>query len=265
MSRKRHTPSVSFFAFQDIITSVVGVFVLITLIMVLELTERTVESNSKDDLIKDTLSESLKSLEEEIRETQNTVAQLTTKAIASAAVVDSKAHREQLDKRLKQLEERRRKFESQNQTINQANIRAQGELRQLEGESAEVDKKKEELKKLLAKLNQIDMAIEQFIDNTNLFRQSSLGGRSVIIIEIQRDNITSTKLRTMQQSRYEQPSEFATFRKSIQGTDMASHHFLILVRPGGSNLFARCQALLNDLGASYGYDLIDDSRPASEN
>jgi small-conductance mechanosensitive channel len=259
VGRKRHTPTVSFFAFQDIITSVVGVLVLVTLIMVLELTQQTVEAKSKDEMVRDTLSESLKSLEEEIRTTQDTIAELSQKAVTSAAIVDSKAHREQLDKRLKQLEERRRKFESQNQSIHQANVRAQGEMRQLEEQSAEVEKKKDELKKLLAKLNQIDTAIEQFIDNTNLFRQSSLGGRSVIIIEIQKDSITSTKLSSMEQSRYEQPKDFDAFRKSIQGTNIASHHFLILIRPGGSPLFTRCQALLNDLSASYGYDLIDDS------
>lgn len=40
MRRKLSGPGVSFFAFQDIITAVVGIFILITLIMILELLEK---------------------------------------------------------------------------------------------------------------------------------------------------------------------------------------------------------------------------------
>ena len=45
MSRRTIGPGVSFFAFQDIITAVVGIFILITLTLILELNQR-VESAS---------------------------------------------------------------------------------------------------------------------------------------------------------------------------------------------------------------------------
>ena len=66
MRRKQTAPSVSFFAFQDIITSVVGIFVLIALIMILQLIERTVEGQASSDQVADQLSETLSLLRVEV-------------------------------------------------------------------------------------------------------------------------------------------------------------------------------------------------------
>ena len=69
MSRRRaQGPSVSFFAFQDIITSVVGIFVLITLIMMVDLVRRTGSSSASQELVADTFSVAIADLEMQLEQ-----------------------------------------------------------------------------------------------------------------------------------------------------------------------------------------------------
>ena len=69
MSRRTIGPGVSFFAFQDIITAVVGIFILITLTLILELNQR-VESAS------DAPESSAPNIEQEIIELEKQNAEL---------------------------------------------------------------------------------------------------------------------------------------------------------------------------------------------
>lgn len=263
MARKHAAPSVSFFAFQDIITSVVGIFVLITLIMVLELADRTVAGSGKGNQVEDTLSETIKLLDEQVQSSKELVAKLQKSAAASTTVasVDSKSRREELEKELKQLEERRKKFESKQTATSQANTRSEGTLRQLEEQSVETDKKMDELKMLLAKLNQIDTAIETFIDNSNVFRHSNISGRAITVTELRRNEIDVTKLSSMQRTTFSEPGAFEKWKQWVNSQNLNSTHFLILVRPGGSTLFNKSQGFLKGLGASFGFDVTDDPLP----
>ena len=72
MGKRRSTSnSVSFFAFQDIITSVVGIFVLITLIMAIELAQSVADaSEASSEGVSADLLKSLASLEAGIAEMQ---------------------------------------------------------------------------------------------------------------------------------------------------------------------------------------------------
>ncbi len=68
---KTYGTGVSFFAFQDIITSVVGIFVLITLIMVVELAQSVSDSNATNSQsISQAVLDSLAALELEVTELQ---------------------------------------------------------------------------------------------------------------------------------------------------------------------------------------------------
>jgi hypothetical protein len=261
MARKHSAPSISFFAFQDIITSVVGIFVLITLIMVLELADRTVVGSTKGNQVEDTLSATVKLLDEQLQSTKELVAnrQQAAAAANTVASLDSQSRREELKKELMQIEERRKKFESKHIVTSQANTRSEGTLRQLEEQSIETKKKKDELKLLLAKLNQIDTAIETFIDNSNVFRQSNLGGRSITITELRRNTIDVTVLQSMKRTTFSEPGAFEKWKQWVNSQNSNATHFLILVRPGGSTLFSKSQKFLNGLGASYGFDVTDDT------
>ena len=69
--RKAQGPSVSFFAFQDIITSVVGIFVLITLIMMVDLVTRKASASSSKKFVEDTYSSAIADLELQLQELQS--------------------------------------------------------------------------------------------------------------------------------------------------------------------------------------------------
>ena len=78
--RKAQGPSVSFFAFQDIITSVVGIFVLITLIMMVELVTRKASASGSNQAVEDTFSAVIVELQQQYEALEARSAKLDTMA-----------------------------------------------------------------------------------------------------------------------------------------------------------------------------------------
>ena len=71
MARKNSAPSISFFAFQDIITSVVGIFVLITLILAVKLAVKATERLSTEKPVAENLSKVVELMQSEVDTLKN--------------------------------------------------------------------------------------------------------------------------------------------------------------------------------------------------
>jgi TolA-binding protein len=114
MSRKSSAPSVSFFAFQDIITSVVGIFVLITLIMVVQLAVKATDRLSSKSPVADNLSSIVALMQSEVDELKKRETELETvsSSVAGVQQFNIEEIRMDLEKEVKQLEERTKRFEA---------------------------------------------------------------------------------------------------------------------------------------------------------
>ncbi len=140
--RKAASNSVSFFAFQDIITSVVGIFVLITLIMALELAQ-TMEnaSEASSEGVSAELLASLASLQVGVEQMQGEFDALSSTQGATSGL--NRFNREQALKdaqtRLQQSEQRSARVEQDLEDIKQSLIEAKKIEEQLlaQGQAAE--------------------------------------------------------------------------------------------------------------------------------
>ena len=77
MSHRRNSSSISFFSFQDIITSVVGILVLVTLLLILKLvTQVAAKPVSIPEITETELNERIQALEQNLQEIQDEILRL---------------------------------------------------------------------------------------------------------------------------------------------------------------------------------------------
>ena len=263
MGRRINAPSVSFFAFQDIITSVVGIFVLITLIMMIELVSKTVEGQTNGNQVADTLSASLNTLEVEIEELRERSEALSnrSKSVAGLQRFNVEEICSDIEKRIKQVEEQTKRSEAVNQKIRKIVIATEGDLDQLNQQALAADSKREELKKLLARLQYLDTKIGDLTTEDPLvFRNADLAGLSLIVVDIQPKQIEVLELARNERQAFAGSDRLAKFNAWSNKQPVDQFHFLLLVRPGAASSFDSIQSQLAGVGASFGFDVIAANR-----
>lgn len=263
MGRRIQGPAVSFFAFQDIITSVVGIFVLITIIMMIELVSKTVEGQTKGNQVADTLSASLHSLEVEVAEMRERSEALSqrSKSVAGVQRFNVEEIRSDIEKRMQQVEEQTKRSEAVNQQIRKVVIVTEGELDQLNQQAVTTESRREELKKLLDKLQYLDTKIGNLTTEDPLvFRNAVLAGRSIVVADIQPRQIEVLELARNVRQVFLGSDRLAKFDAWVEKQSVDRIHFLLLVRPGAASSFNSVQSQLDSSGASFGFDVIAANR-----
>lgn len=258
--RKAQGPSVSFFAFQDIITSVVGIFVLITLIMMVELVTRKASASGSNQAVDDTFSAVIVELQQQYEALEARSAKLDTmaKKIGSVQVFNRDEVTKELQASIQSLNEQLERTERRNQEIQRV-IDEQKKLQsdlQMEVRNRSPDR--EELEKLRKDLEKLDTRLAKL--NTQeplIYKSQSLDGRNVVVLEITSREIAILDLagdtRVTLRGRY-----FAgEFKDWMRKQTISRNHFFLLIRPGGSDNFQQIREVLDNSKASYGYDVLD--------
>ncbi|MFN9411410.1 MAG: hypothetical protein ACK56W_18290 [Pirellula sp.] len=263
MRRRNRGPAVSFFAFQDIITSVVGIFVLITIIMMIELVSKKVEGQSNDKWVADTLSDSLKSLEDELADMRHRSEQLAdqSRKVAGVQQFNVEEIRSDIEKRIQQVKEQTKRSTAVSEQIRKVAIPLEGELVQLNEKAVEADSKRDELKALLDKLQYLDSKLATLTTEEPLiFRNEGLAGKSLVIADIQDRQLSVLDLARDTRRVYSGSDRMSKFGDWVDGQDLGKIHFLLLVRPGAAKSFDAVQAKLEAENASFGFDVIASKR-----
>lgn len=261
MSRRRaQGPSVSFFAFQDIITSVVGIFVLITLIMMLDLVQRTGSSSASQQLVADTFSAAIADLEMQLEQIEKRSKELDVLASKIGAVQvfnkddvekELRASIQRLNEQIERTEQRNR--ETQQLVDNQTKV--QTEL-QIESQKRSPDR--DELAKLLKELEKLDSKIGELeLDEPLVFKSQPLNGRSVVVIEVTSVGAVVLDLQADRRSTMRAQNLERDFESWVKSHAKGSFHYFLLIRPGGATNFDTLRAILVKDSASYGYDVLD--------
>ena len=263
MGRRINGPAVSFFAFQDIITSVVGIFVLITIIMMIELVSKTVEGQTNGNRVADTLSASLNSLEAELKEMRQRSETLSTrsKSVAGIQPFNVEEIRSDIEKRIQHVEEQTKRSEAVNEKTRKVVVATEGELDQLNQQAVAADSKRDELKKLLDKLQYLDTKIgELTTEDPLVFRNANMAGRSLIVTDIQPKQIEVLELARNVRQVFSGSDRLTKFNEWVDKQPTDRFHFLLLVRPGAASSFNSVQSQLDSVGASFGFDVIAANR-----
>lgn len=262
MSRRgRSGPSVSLFAFQDIITSVTAILIVIVLLLVLDLVQRKESRNHPVDQIATDLKSRLETLQAEIDRLQaqadsstTAVQQVSTVTEASLATdIDAlRANIEKVTRAIEKSKERLTEIEPQlqaNRALITATEHLKREAEELTGQSSKIQAEIEELKE----------------QNRTIFTapRGFSGNGWVMVIEAERIQVAPM-------GRAMVPVTFSGTEEKLLGNRLSQQfidwnknqkpsigYWLLLIRPDGTEVFDALQDELDRQNANYGFDLVD--------
>ena len=261
MGKRRSTSnSVSFFAFQDIITSVVGIFVLITLIMAIELAQSVADaSEASSEGVSADLLKSLASLEAGIAEMQAEFDALSSAQNAASGL--NRFNREQALKdaqlRLQQIEQRSARVEQDLDDAKQSLVEAKKIEAQLLAQGQAADAEREEMKRLHDKRKEIERySVVLEIDKPLIFRDQTQEGRAVVLVKLDKDILVADSGSATTQ-RYSGTSRQTKFSAWLAKTQLSSRQFLVIVKPAGVDDFEEIKNSLDEARAIWGFDVAE--------
>ena len=262
MGKRRSTSnSVSFFAFQDIITSVVGIFVLITLIMAIELAQTVADaSEPSSEGVSIELLKSLASLEVGTLEMQAEFDALSSAQNAASGL--NRFNREQAlsdaQARLNQIQQRTARVEQDLEEVKKSLVEAKKIEEQLLAQNQSAEAEREELKHLQDKRKKVERysAVLE-IDKPLIFRDQTQEGRSVVLVKLDKDEILVADSATATTQKFTGTSRLAKFSAWLANTQLNSRQFLVVVKPFGVEDFEEVKNGLDAARATWGFDVAE--------
>ena len=263
MKRKPHNTSpLSLFAFQDIITSVTGVFLLMTLLMAVELTSRQpMNQPAVSAEVVTQLTESIAEAETELtRLRENLSARVDhdlpisefTQSSADAAVQALREELRLLNATIATLKAERALFEQQQSkanTISQKRAPDQNRLRELEEQRVALESEIAQLKK----------------SHRVFYNTTDARGRRVFLVELFDDAILVAeagrklppqRFSGKQQDGFSSRTATNAFLAWAQQQSKSQVRFVIIVHPGTTKRFDLLREGLRKQGFALGYDLL---------
>lgn len=262
MSRRgRSGPAISLFSFQDIITSVTAIVTVIALLLALDLVQRK-QSQASDSAsaMAVVLKERLEQIEAELAQLRN-AADSTNELVRAAAATSPAELRneiaqrelaiEELLREQKRLEEQGLKWQSQETE----KLAEQFDLEPLKDEQARTSRAADLLEAQIA---------EEAAEKRPIFSLPKGSQQQGWLAVIDSQQIEVAPL-----GRAARPEKFvatgiaflgssaaANFEKWIKDQQLGSAYFLLLIRPGGDEVFQSVQSILLQQSISHGFDLI---------
>ncbi len=243
MRRQTRKPGVSFFAFQDIITAVVGIFILITLIMVLELLEKVDaaartpagDAATIERLIDQTRADA-DAIEAELASSRERQSR-ENRAIAMSAWASEEELQKQLEeqgRRNRQLSEQvtavRRQLEDAQSRLKAATLQADAEVRDIESQI-------EAMQSTLADINERTEGLKG--EDSPLYNDTLADGRALVIIRLGDHPDSSRQISMREGDRQTDRSfnEIDSLIDAIKRRDARRSHYMVLIAPGGAKDF----------------------------
>lgn len=259
VARRRSAPSVSFFAFQDIITAVVGIFILITIILILELVQRVEAAGMESEAPSEAEPIVVEPLRQEVRDLRETLRERTGGQVVGAEL--NAFNREQKLAVLRaSVAEMDRKIRSTNEQIRAANRELQDAevtKAQLADRAATSQPLIEQMKTLKGKESRIRQEIELLSeDATGIFRDRLEDGRYLTLVTLIGKSIEVRDARDRQTRSFRGPRRLDEFRSWLDERRLANRHLLLRIKPGGASDYQALAPTLAEGRVNYGYTVV---------
>lgn len=253
--RRSNTATFSLFAFQDIITSVTGIMILITLLLAIELLEKIQESPQEqtavlnDDLtIQVTKTQRIIVALEAQLELQS--AELDPNSMIDAATLRSKLTDTAQDAVVVAqdaiaLEKRRTKSATQLSKMEQEQQVRLAKATALRRLREELKQKKKQLKALTG-------------SNRIIYNRTANSSKTAWVVELREDQLTVGRVGVKAKPLIF--SSIADFTSWVSNISSSSNYFLILVAPSGSEEYGKLRDHLDQRGIQFGCDLIEENQ-----
>lgn len=260
--RRIEPPQISFFAFQDVITSVVGIFLLFILALILQLAERQISASQAAAPAED-LNEIVAALEQNLvarRDEYRRVRDLADSAARSNRV-DRENEQQALEATLLQLTRQLQRSQQRSQQLYQ---QTQETLRRHVAEGTSLrddlqaqDDLRQRLQDVQAKIAQLQETMTEVVaEDPLIFAPTQLAGRDVSILDVGRSNITCIGTADGTRESWDSGQGESQLSAFLHSRPADRLHLLVLVRPSAIGVFERLRPILDRENASYGFDVI---------
>lgn len=257
--RRKNSGGVSFFAFQDVITSVVGIFILITLIMVLELAQTVAEASvNSSPVITTNLIQTLQLLREDVERLQREYADLLAAAEESASFqpVNVRELEKRLEAELKQTQDRMERSTNITAELEQSLVEAKRRNEQLVADSRAVESDRQELDEMVKKKTEIQRLTSQLeIERPIVYRDVTQTARRLVLLRLVDRRIEISDSLGDTSLTLEGADQFGRLTTWLQQRDMSKRHVLLLVKPSGVANFHETNNILARASVTYGFDV----------
>lgn len=259
MARRRSAGSpFSLFSFQDIITSVTAIIILVALMLMLELMTRRpksaagVSAAAGNDLRREVsaIQAEVQAIEEKLK-----LGQAQVNELVSVSAETLTRQQEELEAQLKALRQKLERITKEKAAAQQAldatvvehlekQQRQKGHLDEIMKEAKRCEDQKEDLKKR----------------KSRIFSQRDGSSKQSWLVEI-----SASGIQVRSASAGATPESFASedawFAQWVSLRSPRADYFLLLLRPSGSHAFHSITERLDPKGFEYGYDILGEDAP----
>ena len=263
MSRRgRSGPAISLFAFQDIITSVTAIVIVVVLFLALDLVQRKESARADSPVgVAADLTDRIAELKRELERLQaeTTQADATVRELAQFSPAELQAEVAAAERLLQDLQSRGKELTARHEVW---------ESRQKAALAARFDLRPQQLQ--LERTRQANQDLQREIEEGRNDKRPIYGlprgitaGGWVAVIEEEKIFIAplGKRARPLQFEQGAFPLVTGTaagaFLQWITDEKQQRAYFLLLVRPGGADQFYEIESNFNDTSTLYGFDVID--------
>lgn len=249
--RSRRFAPFSLFAFQDIITSVTGIMILVTLTLSLELLQRKESSPPRKTAeIASDVRSAVAANEAEIDNLRRRLAARQS-AMMQVAGIDKK----QVLKQLTSIQELNNRLDKQLSAFAREHKDAQQRLQSAEEEENRRAADPQTVEELLREAEKKTRQIERLKrSNRTIFRPSPNAAKTPWLVEV-----TAGKMVAAPWGKSAPPTTVHTaaeLKNLAARRDRKSEYFVLLIKPDGIEMFARARQALKSAGFDVGFDLL---------
>tara|TARA_R110002073_G_scaffold73085_7_gene178790 strand:+ start:7274 stop:8104 length:831 start_codon:yes stop_codon:yes gene_type:complete len=260
MSKRRNAgPGISFFAFQDIITAVVGIFILITLILVLELAQRVESASAAPAEDIKPVVETIAMLQRQIEKIEAEIAERSQESNRSADI-----NAFNIEDKVLQLRQQNGSLELQIETSDAKSNQLASENAVANAESARLIEQSSQLSSQRIKLEELANKAEQIQEKTNVllgdestvYRNETEDGRYLTLITLSAQTIEIRDALSRTTRVFRGARRLRELEMWFTTTPMLHRHLLVFVEPGGAGDFQTIETLATGNDARYGFTVV---------
>lgn len=266
--RKLGTQKISFFAFQDIITAITGILILVTLILTLFLNNPSAFSSgdgSLEDPLMTELNETLEELKRVNSENQSRQMLLTDAATApNASRLD-----QDIDSIKTQVNNVRRELDLTKQKLVQKQYEAHSLAAQLgltknDEEKESLSELEKENKNTQTTMLDMKKRMEAIVRNKNqlwLIPDNAPQSKENLLVVVSKDGVTLEQFAAPETRReFEGATAPGQFVSAMRQWNPRGLHLVFYVRPSGIRLFNFCKTKAQEAGFTVGYDALEEEK-----
>jgi hypothetical protein len=256
--RRRQVSAISLFAFQDIITSVVGIFILVIICMILQLRETQTKSGSPVHNYQELLTKQ----QEIALDSQNlskSLGELTAslfQAKGSNRFSEELASQE-LEVLERMMRERFQRAEKELLQVTELREETERDKERLLFKQAALGPQFEEMESIQDQLTRVKQDMQQLeFEKPMVFAKTQLNGRPLCILEVKGDSVNWMATTNGTKRSWVLPDQRVALLQWLGSREASQWHFLILLKPSGAGEFFQIRQELKDAGVKLGFDVV---------